>query len=134
MALHEKSPPALSGWGPRSVREGIASLRSKDAPGRMNIQSNEVAMLTVNLLLKLADKPNRMNVSHRQINDVIRPYRKNMKRLAWAGWGKRTVREDSVSISEEGIKRMLSERIEEKVSRAERSSQSFEGNDILSHQ
>jgi hypothetical protein len=100
----------------------------------MNIQSNEVAMLTVNLLLKLADKPNRMNVSHRQINDVIRPYRKNMKRLAWAGWGKRTVREDSVSISEEGIKRMLSERIEEKVSRAERSSQSFEGNDILSHQ
>ena len=100
----------------------------------MNIQRNEVAMLTVNPLLKLADKPNRMNVSHHQINDVIKTYRKNMKRLAWAGWGKHTVCEDSVSISEEGIKRMLSERIEEKVSLAERSSQSFDGNDILSHQ
>ena len=70
----------------------------------MNVEGNGVAMLTVNHLLKLADNPNRMNVPHHQINDAIRTYRKNMKRLAWAGWGKHTVCEDSVSISEEGIR------------------------------
>ena len=92
------------------------------------------AMPTVNPLLKLADKPNRMNVSPHQINEVIKTYTKNMKRLAWAGWGKRTVCEDSVSISEEGIKRMLSERMEKNVGGAEGSSELLEGNDILSHQ
>ena len=53
-----------------------------------------VVMLTVNLLLKLADKPNGMNVAHRQINNAIKTYMKNLKRLAWAGWEKRTVFED----------------------------------------
>ena len=100
----------------------------------MNNKGNEIVMLAVNPLPKLADKPNRMNVSHHQINDVIKTYRKNMKRLAWAGWGKHTVCEDSVSISEEGIKRMLSERTEENVSGDEGRSRFFEGNDILSYQ
>ena len=46
------------------------------------------------------------------MNKVIKTYAKNMKRLAWAGWGKHAVLEDSVSISEEGIRRMLGERVE----------------------
>ena len=78
-----------------------------------------VIMLAVNLLPKLADKPNRMNVSYHTMNDVIETYSKNMKRLAWAGCGKHIVPEDSVSISEEGIKKVRSQSIEEDVSGAE---------------
>jgi len=79
-------------------------------------------MLTVNLLPKLADKPNRMNVSYHTMNDVIETYTKNMKRLSWSGWGKHTVPEDSVSISEEGIKKVFSESIEENMNGVEGSS------------
>jgi len=74
---------------------------------------------TANFLPKLADKPNRMNVSYHTTNDVIETYTKNMKRLSWSGWGKHIVPEDSVSISEEGIKKVLAESIEENVSGAE---------------
>ena len=81
-----------------------------------------VIMLAVNLLPKLADKPNRMNVSYHTMNDVIETYTKNMKRLSWSGWGKHTVPEDSVSISEEGIKKVFSESIEENMNGVEGSS------------
>jgi hypothetical protein len=60
-----------------------------------------------------------MNVSYHTTNDVIETYTKNMKRLSWSGWGKHIVPEDSVSISEEGIKKVLAESIEENVSGAE---------------
>jgi hypothetical protein len=63
-----------------------------------------------------------MNVSYHTMNDVIETYTKNMKRLSWSGWGKHTVPEDSVSISEEGIKKVFSESIEENMNGVEGSS------------
>jgi len=67
-----------------------------------------------------------MNVPQYLVENVVKTYMKNMKRLAWSGWGKHSVFEDSVSISEEGIKRMLVERIKKNVGERSRNTSSPE--------
>lgn len=57
-----------------------------------------------------------MIVSSYQINNVIKTYMKNMVKRVCVDQEKNSVVEDSVSISEDGVKRMLLERIEENVS------------------
>ena len=72
------------------------------------------------VLLVLGEKSNRMNVSQHLIDKVIKTYVKNMKRLALAGWGKHALVEGPISISEEGIKKMLVKRIEKNVTKRSR--------------
>ena len=58
-----------------------------------------------------------MTVSDHQINNVIKTYMKNMKRrIRRRGKARgRSLEEDDVIISEEGMKRIFFERIEEKM-------------------
>ena len=88
--------------------------------------------LPANFLLKSGDNRNRMSVPRHLVNNVVKTYMKNMKRLAWAGWGKHAVFEDSVSISEEGVKRMLVERIEKNVGERSRNRSRSEADGLSS--
>jgi hypothetical protein len=57
-----------------------------------------------------------MTISDYQVNSVIKTYMKNMKsRTVYADKGPESIVEDRVLMSDEGVKKMLFERIGEKM-------------------